>query len=29
MITEGKIYTNIDFLENEVMPLLQGTLQLK
>ncbi len=28
MTTEGKVYTNIDFQENEVMPLLHGTLQL-
>ncbi len=28
MITEGKVYTNIDFQENELMPLLHGTLQL-
>ncbi len=27
MITEGKVSTNIDFQENEVIPLLHGTLQ--
>ncbi len=28
MITVGKVSKKIDFLENEVMPLLHGTLQL-
>ncbi len=28
MITVGKVSTKIDFQENEVMPLLQGALQL-
>ncbi len=27
MITEGKVSTNMDFQENEVMPLLHGTPQ--